>query len=61
VSIVIDVKYLVVHFHTFAIDVEVKIVQKLFVLHFHITFMIHVKMNEKCYAQVWLKSGSCAF
>jgi len=56
------VKYFVgVQVNTFAIDVEIKIVQKLFILNFCVTVMIHVKINEDCYVQVWLKSGSCAF
>lgn len=57
-----DVKYFVgVQVNTLAIDVEIKIVWKLFIFYIHVTVMIHVKMNEDCYAQVWLKSGSCAF
>lgn len=55
-------KYFVgVQVNTFAIDVEIKIVQKLFMLNFCVTVMIRVKMNEDGYAQVWLKNGSCAF
>jgi len=50
-----------VQVNTFAIDVEIKIVQKLFILYFCVTVTIYVKMNEDCYSQVWLKSGSCAF